>query len=60
MLGDEASVHNPLLEVLNVQDHGVVLNGGGHSGDDQLIECAPHAVDGRGPILCPHYQLAQQ
>lgn len=31
MLGDEASVHNALLEVLNVQDHGMVLNGGGYA-----------------------------
>ena len=34
MLGDEASVHIALLEVLKVQDHGVVLDGGRHTRDD--------------------------
>lgn len=60
MLWNEAGVHNALLEILNVQDHGVVLDGGGHAADDQLIQSTAHAVDGAGPVLCPHYQLAQQ
>ena len=60
MLGDETSVHNALLEVLNVQDHGVVLNGGRYTRDDQLVQCTPHAVDGSRPVFSPHYQLAQQ
>ena len=60
MLGDEASVHNALLEVLNVQDHGMVLNGGWYARDDQLIQSTPHAVDGSWPVLSPHNQLAQK
>ena len=60
MLGNEASVDNALLEVLNVQDHGMVLNGGGYARNDQLIQGTPHAVDGSWPVLSPHNQLAQQ
>ena len=60
MLGDEASVHIALLEVLKVQDHGVVLDSGRHTRDDQLVQSAAHAVDGRWPVLRPHNQLTQQ
>ena len=60
MAWDETSVHIALLEVLQVQNHGVVLDGCWHPTDDQLIQCTPHAVDGSWPVLCPHDQLAQQ
>ena len=60
MAWNEASVHNALLEVINVEDHGVVLNGGGHTADDQLIQSTAHAVDGSWPVLGPHNELAQQ
>ena len=60
MLGNEASVDCALLEGLNVQDHGVVLDCGGHTTDDQLVQCSPHAVDGAWPVLSPHNELAQK
>ena len=60
MAGYEASVHIALLEVLQVKNHGVVLDGCGDPADDQLIQCTPHAIDGSWPILSQHNQLAQQ
>ena len=60
MLGNEASVHNAVLKVLNVQNHGVVDDSSRHASDDKFIQRATHTVDGLRPVLAPHYQLAQQ
>ena len=60
MLRDEASVDVPIDEVFDLQDEGVVDGGGGHPGDDQLIECTLHASNGLLAVLTPHDQLAQQ
>ena len=60
VLLDEAGVDVASLEVLQVQDHGVVDDGGGHARDDQLIQGPLHAGDGLGTVLCPHNQLAQE
>ena len=60
MLGDEAGVHVPAPEVRVVQDQLVVGDGGGHACYDSLIQGPLHPLDGLGPVLAPHNELAQE